>query len=190
MRTALRRRGRRCSPPQKGATPAQVELLTAPSRAAGEVYRGGLRRRRRATLAGGGAAGGLAGGLAALGGELVAGFDLVADELDLAERIDGGRPRVTGEGFLDAQSFDGKVVGGVERLAARHQRPVVAIAGDVYDDARGTIEAYSLVDRFGDERARCDTLECVDEVVSELLAGWGISRRSSPSSGSCHPPAT
>ena len=39
-------------------------------------------------LVGGGAAGGLAGGLAAVGGDLVSGFDLVADELGLAERIE------------------------------------------------------------------------------------------------------
>ena len=66
-------------------------------------------------LDGGGAAGGLAGGLATLGADLVPGFDVVADELDLAERIEAADLVVTGEGFLDAQSFEGKVVGGVTR---------------------------------------------------------------------------
>ena len=40
------------------------------------------------TVAGGGAAGGLGGALAALGGRLLPGFELVADELDLYDRLD------------------------------------------------------------------------------------------------------
>jgi glycerate kinase len=175
---------------QKGASPAQVQLLTGRLERLAQVYQEqyGIDVR---DVPGAGAAGGLAGGLLALGGDLVAGFDLLADELDLSNRVAAADLVITGEGFLDAQSFDGKVVGGVARLAARHQRRVVAIAGDVYDDAPARIEACSLVERFGDERARTQTLDCIDEVVSELLADGAISRRSStPSSDSCHPPAT
>ena len=43
---------------------------------------------------------------------------------------------ITGEGFLDEQSFEGKVVGGVAALAAALGVPVVAIAGQVYDGGR------------------------------------------------------
>ena len=175
---------------QKGASPAQVQLLTGRLERLAQVYQEqyGIDVR---DVPGAGAAGGLAGGLLALGGDLVAGFDLLADELDLSNRVAAADLVITGEGFLDAQSFDGKVVGGVARLAARHQRRVVAIAGDVYDDAPARIEACSLVERFGDERARTQTLDCIAEVVSELLADGAISRWSStPSSDSCHPPAT
>jgi glycerate kinase len=50
---------------------------------------------------------------------LVEGFDLVADELELDDKLDGADLVVTGEGFLDEQSFEGKVVGGVlERAEA------------------------------------------------------------------------
>ena len=73
-------------------------------------------------LEGAGAAGGLAGGLAAAGARLVSGFDLVADEVDLDERIEGADLVVTGEGFLDEQSFEGKVVGGVVALAGGRRR--------------------------------------------------------------------
>jgi hypothetical protein len=65
----------------------------------------------------------LAGGLAAIGARLVDGFELVADELELWERIDGADLVITGEGFLDAQSFEGKVVGGVAELAAAEGVP-------------------------------------------------------------------
>ena len=66
---------------------------------------------------------GLAGGLAAVGAELVEGFEVVADEVDLWERIEGADLVVTGEGFLDAQSFEGKVVGGVAAMAEEARCP-------------------------------------------------------------------
>ena len=94
------------------------------------------------TLEGAGAAGGLAGGLAAAGARLVSGFDLVADEVHLDERIEGADLVVTAEGFLDALSFEGKVVGGVVGLAAALGVPVVAIAGQVFDDAGDRVEAH------------------------------------------------
>ena len=62
-------------------------------------------------------AGGLAGGLAALGATLVPGFDVVADALSLAERVDDVDLVVTGEGFLDAQSFAGKAVAANDKIS-------------------------------------------------------------------------
>ena len=62
---------------------------------------------------------GWAAGWRPMGGDLVSGFDLVADELGLAERMEAADVVVTGEGFLDDESFEGKVVGGV----AGHGRP-------------------------------------------------------------------
>ena len=64
-------------------------------------------------LPGAGAAGGLAGGLAAIGAELEPGFDVVAGAAGLETALEGVDLVVTGEGRLDATSFDGKVVGGV-----------------------------------------------------------------------------
>ena len=98
--------------PQKGASRAQVRLLENRLRRLVDVYRDdhGV---DVCGLAGSGAAGGLAGGLAAVGATLVSGFSLVADEVGLDEHVAGADLVVTGEGFLDAESFEGKVVGGV-----------------------------------------------------------------------------
>lgn len=158
--------------PQKGATPAQVELLRRRLERLAQMYLAehGVDVLR---LDGAGAAGGLAGGLAAAGGRLVSGFDLVADELALDERIEGADLVITAEGFLDAQSFEGKVVGGVAALAGAAGVRVVAIAGQVFDGVDDRIEAISLVDRFGEERAREDTLACIEEVAGDVLAGHG-----------------
>ena len=155
--------------PQKGATPAQVELLRRRLERLAQVYldEHGVDIRE---LEGSGAAGGLAGGLAAIGAELIPGFELVADEIDLVDRLEGADLVVTGEGFIDAQSFDGKVVGGVAELAAEVGVPVLAVAGEVFDDVSDRVESISLVERFGRERAMAETVACVEEAVLGRLA--------------------
>jgi len=157
--------------PQKGASPAQVELLRRRLERLAQVYaeEHGV---DVLDLEGGGAAGGLAGGLAAVGASLVEGFDVVADEVDLWGRIEGADLVLTGEGFLDVQSFEGKVVGGVLALAEEAGVPVVAIAGEVLDEAKGRVDAVSLVERFGEERAMTETIPCVEQVVADLLGGF------------------
>jgi glycerate kinase len=167
--------------PQKGATPAQVKLLRGRLQRLAQVYR--ERFGVDVTeLDGAGAAGGLAGALAAVGAELRSGFDLVADELDLAEALVGADLVVTGEGYVDRQSLDGKVVGGVEALARRLGVPVLVVCGDADEDVELEAPVVSLVARFGEERAFADTTACVAEAVAEHLqsldGGAGAEERS------------
>jgi glycerate kinase len=120
-------------------------------------------------IEGSGAAGGLAGGLAAIGARVQSGFDVVADEVTLYERIEAADVVITGEGFLDAESFDGKVVGGVCDLAEEAGVPVVAVVGQTFDDVDQRVETISLVERCGRERAMADTAGCIEEVVTRWL---------------------
>ena len=159
--------------PQKGATTAQVALLRRRLERLAQVYERDYGVDVR-DLPGAGAAGGLAGGLAALGAHLVPGFDVVADALDLGDRIAQADLVMTGEGFLDAQSFGGKAVGGVVELAREANVPVLVIAGQIYrdeladEDLEG-IRAVSLVERFGQERAHADVAGCIAEIMREEL---------------------
>ena len=167
--------------PQKGASPAQVELLRRRLARLAEVY---LEDHGVDVLVlpGAGAAGGLAGGLAAAGGQLIDGFDAIADELGLPDAVEDADLVITAEGFLDEQSFDGKVVGGVAELSASLGVPCLAIVGDAVDLKAGDIvervesevpsglRVVSLVERFGRERAEGDTLACIEEVAAEALA--------------------
>ncbi len=163
---------------QKGATAAQIRLLTNRLIRLADVYEQdhGIDVR---DLPGTGAAGGLAGGLAAVGAQLHDGFSLIAEEIELDEIFDGADLVITGEGFLDEESFDGKVVGGVAELAHALHIPVVAIVGQVLDgvdsDEHG-IEVISLVERFGEERSMTETATCVEDVVAELLARPPVDR--------------
>ena len=155
--------------PQKGASPALVELLRRRLERLAQVYEEdhGV---DVTGIPGSGAAGGLAGGLAAVGARLVSGFELVAEELELAEHLEGADLVVTGEGFVDEQSFDGKVVGGVVELAAEIDLPVLVVAGEVFDGVDHRLDAVSLVERYGRDRAMGDPLSCITEIVAERLA--------------------
>jgi|ERR1700722_6792236 len=157
--------------PQKGATPDQVELLEDRLRALRASYasRFGV---DVGVLRGAGAAGGLAGGLAALGGRIVSGFDLVAGFVRLDARLEPADVVMTGEGRLDPQSFRGKVVGQViDRVAGRI--PVLCVVGDVDPAARSLagpgVEIVSLTEQFGEGRARAETAGVIGEVVAEFL---------------------
>lgn len=101
--------------PQKGADTPQVAALTRRLHALAKRYvsEHGVDVRR---LPGSGGAGGLGGGLAALGASLTSGFELIADELELAAACRQADLVLTGEALLDAQSLAGKVVGGLSPL--------------------------------------------------------------------------
>lgn len=155
--------------PQKGASEAQVELLTRRLERLADSYAEeyGV---DVTTLEGAGAAGGLAGGLACVGAELVAGFDLVAERLGLDEALEEVDAVVTGEGFLDDESFDGKVVGGVLDAAAHLGVPVVAVVGESFDDAAARLPTVSLVEAFGADAALGDAGGCLFD-AADLVEG-------------------
>lgn len=81
---------------------------------------------------GAGAAGGLGYGLMAfLNATLVNGFERVASVMDLETQIAGADLIITGEGRLDLQTLHGKGPVGVARLARKHGKPVVGLAGSI-----------------------------------------------------------
>lgn len=157
--------------PQKGASPAQVQLLTRRLERLQQQYLDELDV-DVSELAGAGAAGGLAGGLVAVGGRLESGFEMLADRAKLDEHLAKAELVITGEGYLDAGSFNGKVVGGVHQWAGDAKVMVAAIVGDDDDEAvvPATLEVRSLVTQYGIDRAMSDTTELVGEQVSQLLA--------------------
>ncbi len=117
--------------PQKGASESQVRQLAANLRHWAEV----LAQSTGADVAdvpGGGAVGGLPAGLMAAGGAAIErGFDVVADQLDLRQKLSESSLCLTGEGRIDAQSQHGKVVGALAELARTTRTPVVAFGGTI-----------------------------------------------------------
>ncbi len=160
--------------PQKGATRQQVASLSERLAQLRSEYQ------RRfgidvAALDSSGAAGGLAGGLAAIGAELVDGFDAVADAVGLDTELAAADLVVTGEGRFDAQSLCGKTVGGVIDRAAARNLPVLVVCGsaDVAVTVPDRVTVISLVDEFGAATAVEQTARCIDQAVARYLSGDG-----------------
>jgi glycerate 2-kinase len=116
----------------------------------------------------------LAGGLAALGGRLVPGFELIAEAVDLRTQIDEADLVITGEGFLDEQSFHGKVVGCVVAAAREAGVRVAVICGDVDPELNRTrlvdLEVVSLVEQFGEQASWNEPRRCVEAATRQLLS--------------------
>ena len=127
--------------PQKGADDEMVKLLDNQLRAmdAAIIRCLGL---HVADLPGAGAAGAFgAGCVAFLGAKLKSGIETVLDTVEFDRRMAGADVVFTGEGRIDSQSVHGKVIDGISRRTTKAGVPLVAIVGDVRDDA---YEAYDI----------------------------------------------
>ena len=143
--------------PQKGADPAAVRRLTKRLHRLADGFARDPRTRPMT-----GAAGGLAGGLwAQLHAELVPGAPFVLDALGFDARLRAARAVVTGEGRLDEQTLQGKVVGEVATRARQRGVPCHAIVG------------RSELDRFGLRLLDLDTVTeatTLDEIEAAAAA--------------------
>ena len=155
--------------PQKGATPAEVKMLTRRLERMVQMFAEDFDVDVSA-IPGGGAAGGLGGALAALGGTLVPGFELVADEVDLYDHLEGADLVITGEGRLDDTSFAGKVVGGVHQIAQDMGIGTLAVVGAVAAGTRADqLDVVSLTDLVGEDAARHQPKQSIERVVADWL---------------------
>ncbi|AHF67131.1 MULTISPECIES: glycerate kinase [Pseudomonas] len=115
--------------PQKGASPEQVLALDAALGHFADLSVQAVGQDLRDSP-GSGAAGGM--GFAAkayLKASFRAGVEVVADLTGLEQALVGADLVITGEGRFDAQTLRGKTPFGVARVAARHQVPVIVLAG-------------------------------------------------------------
>lgn len=119
--------------PQKGATPAMVEVLDQNLHHYAEIIKRDLHQDLE-QVPGAGAAGGLGTGLMAFtNSQMARGIDLVVEFTKLKERAAGADLVLTGEGGIDFQTKFGKTPYGVA-LATKTvapQAPVVVLAGNV-----------------------------------------------------------
>ena len=117
--------------PQKGATPEMVQVLDANlARFARIVERDlGVAVDQ---VPGAGAAGGMgAAMLAFFGATLKPGIEIVTAAVDLDAHVRDADLVITGEGRIDFQTVHGKTPIGVARVAKRHGKPVIGIAGSL-----------------------------------------------------------
>jgi glycerate 2-kinase len=115
--------------PQKGADTRAVKLLDKGLKHFATI----LRRQTGkdiATIPGTGAAGGIAAGLMGFFDvELKKGIDLVIDASGIKKEIGDSDLLITGEGRIDEQSLEGKVINELSLLAHQHKVAVAAFCG-------------------------------------------------------------
>lgn len=118
--------------PQKGVTAELKPLLESRLASFADVVELETGRNLR-DIPGVGAAGGTAFGLVAWGATLKSGSKAISNLLNLSEKIQNSDIVITGEGRLDGQSFNGKVLSEVVRLSAQNGKKLGIIAGSIRD---------------------------------------------------------
>jgi glycerate 2-kinase len=161
--------------PQKGGSEAALEQIEQSL----TQLRDRLRKdtgRDYGGMPAGGAAGGLAAGLAIFAGAaLRPGMKLFDELTGLTSQVAGSALVITGEGKLDAQSAEGKVVGYISRIAAKAGVPVVALCGMAEASTVALDGVVALTDsgRSPDEciARPLDALDAVMPKLVELVRG-------------------
>jgi glycerate kinase len=148
--------------PQKGASAEQVVELER--RLAADRLLAPF-----AELPGAGAGGGLGAALAALGGELVEGSELVLDAIGFDAHAARADLVVTGEGTVDETTFAGKAPGAVVARCTRLGVRCVLFGGRVL---AGEAESLS-----GDPRRVREDLAALGERLARLGRSPGLDRR-------------
>lgn len=165
--------------PQKGADPADVELLDAALGRWADVVSAETGKDLRDTP-GAGAAGGVGyAAVALLDAELRPGIDLLLDLLGFDDQLRGADWVVVGEGSLDEQTLHGKAPVGVAARAGAVGARVVAVCGRrLVDDEQlesvGIEAAFALTDLEPDPVACMSDAEVLLERLGEGLAGDGL----------------
>lgn len=126
--------------PQKGATEEEIAILDKGLAQFAElICHMNLPDIRN--LPGAGAAGGLGGGLVSfLGAEICPGIKAILEIADFEKSVQWADLILSGEGRIDGQSANGKVVSGIAEIAGKYNVPVIAICGSVEKDAREIFE--------------------------------------------------
>lgn len=176
---------------QKGATPEQSQLLEAAlghfveqvrrvQPAGNDLLTG--RERRLDREPGAGAAGGLGYALMLLGARRASGVETVLEAVGLDALVAAADVVITGEGCLDHQSLQGKVVAGVAELAGAHATPAVAIAGQVLIGRRevmslGLSGSYAVAEKHeGVETAMADPVGTLADRAARVATTWSPRR--------------
>ena len=149
--------------PQKGATISSIKEMDAWLSRYAALTQKYHNANADMNIPGCGAAGGLGFAfLSYLNAELASGIELVLNATDAESNIRDADIVITGEGKLDAQSAMGKAPVGVAKLAKRHGKPVIALAGGVTEEAHIT-HAHGIDSFFPIVRTPCSLADAMDE---------------------------
>lgn len=143
--------------PQKGASEVMLKFLEKGM----EHVRNLLLRKHQIDLneiKGAGAAGGVGGGMVAFfDAKLVSGIDYLIHRLAVKNAMEVADLIITGEGKIDSQTLQGKLISGLVRIADEVQKPVIGICGSL-ELTNEEMKTLGLKAAFSIQR-RCNTWE-------------------------------
>lgn len=160
--------------PQKGAGAEQVKLLDEGLKHLDELF---MKRFRKSVSAvpGAGAAGGLGGGCEVfLNAKIISGSHYLIEAIGLEEKIGHANVIITGEGRVDDQSLQGKVVGNMIDLAKKHNKRVRIICGESLIDEKDWgplgIESLAALTEFAPDKeiAIADPVQFLSQAVKKI----------------------
>ena len=158
--------------PQKGATPEMVQALDANLARLARIVGRDLGVAVD-TVPGAGAAGGMgAAMLAFFGATLKPGIEIVTAAVDLDTQVRDADLVITGEGRIDFQTVHGKTPIGVARVAKRHGKAVIGIAGSLGADV-GVVHAHGIDAVFSVLGKPCT----LDEALRDAAANVELTAR-------------
>ena len=165
---------------QKGADSATRHYLDEGMQHLADVFERTLGKNIR-QLPGAGAAGGVAGGMAALfDASIIPATDYLFAALNVRDKLRQADLLITGEGRVDAQSWQGKLVSGLLALAREEHIPAILVCGTLQDTRQvlaqpGVLYATSILPGpMSLETALTQTGQLLEEQglrLGSLLAG-------------------
>ena len=164
--------------PQKGATDEDIIELEAGMQTLAKVLDNGFEN-----IPGAGAAGGLGyGAMSFLGAELKPGIQSVMEMTGFEQKLEGVDVIITGEGKMDLQTVEGKVIAGVSEVANKSNIPFGVVCGlaEHKEQVQSQIKAYDIRPLVNEEvtvpEAMANAYQLVKERTEELVKGFVASR--------------
>lgn len=153
--------------PQKGATPDMVQTLDANLAHLALIIQRDLGVAVE-QVPGAGAAGGMgAAMLAFFGATLKPGIEIVTAAVGLDAHVRDADLVITGEGRIDFQTIQGKTPVGVARVAKRHGKPVIGIAGSLGAEV-GVVHEHGIDAVFSVLSTPCTLDDALRDAVLNL----------------------
>jgi len=154
---------------QKGATLEQIKQLDLGLKHVGVVIqkKTGIDIQK---IAGSGAGGGIAGGLhALLNANLKRGIDVIFSIANFNEAMQWADVIITGEGKVDEQTWQGKVVSGVVAQAKAFSKRVIIVCGQSEESSHNNIPIVSLNKIFGQKEAIKNPTQALIAIAGYIL---------------------
>ena len=166
--------------PQKGADKNMVKMLDNNLRALSEKIKKNLNK-DVSNIKGSGAAGAFGAGVCAFfNGELKSGIEIILDLIDFDNLISDADIIFTGEGQIDSQSLNGKVVIGISKRAKKQNIPVIVLAGSIGEGAEkaydeGVSAIFSINQKAEDYSiSRFKAKENLEKTIDSLLRYYDV----------------